>query len=113
MRKSLVAAALSLTAIIMLSIVPSRSEAATTIKVSLWDHGTNMEMPTGLGIGIISGYMTKATMGITETPHTAKAGAVTFEVTNDSKDTIHEMLVTQSQAKPRSFPTWPTRTGST
>ena len=32
-------------------------------------------------------------MGIKATPATAKAGVVTFKVTNDFKDTIHEMIV--------------------
>ena len=85
------AAALSFAAVMMLSLAPS-AEAATTIVVSLWDKGAAMDMPTGLGINM-SGDMSKATMGIKATPDKAKAGVVTFKVTNDSKDTIHEMLV--------------------
>jgi uncharacterized cupredoxin-like copper-binding protein len=34
-----------------------------------------------------------ATMGITASTHTVKAGDVTFDVTNTSKDLIHEMVV--------------------
>jgi uncharacterized cupredoxin-like copper-binding protein len=93
MRKSFPAAALSLAAVVMLSIIPSRSDAATTVQVSLWDKGADVEMPTGLGIGVTSGVMTSATMGITATPGTADAGVVTFKVKNDSKEMIHEMLV--------------------
>ena len=37
--------------------------------------------------------MKKATMHVTALPAFAKAGDVTFQVTNVSKDTIHEMLV--------------------
>jgi uncharacterized cupredoxin-like copper-binding protein len=32
-------------------------------------------------------------MGITASPGTVKAGQVTFNVKNDSKDTVHEMIV--------------------
>ena len=35
----------------------------------------------------------KATMGIRPSPATVKAGDITFNVTNDSKDTVHEMIV--------------------
>ena len=66
--------------------------AATTVKVSLTDKGANMEVPVGLGFAM-GGDMSKATMGMTATPEAAKAGVVTFKVTNDSKDTVHEMIV--------------------
>ncbi len=44
----------------------------------------------GLGMG---GDMSRATMGIAVTPDKVKAGEVAFQVTNASKDTIHEMVV--------------------
>jgi uncharacterized cupredoxin-like copper-binding protein len=67
--------------------------AATTVAVSLWDKGANVEMPLGLGY-LMGGDMSKATMGITATPDAAKAGVVTFKVINDAKDTtLHEMIV--------------------
>lgn len=66
--------------------------ASTVIKVSLWDKGAEMDMMTGLGMGM-NGNMKMATMGIKATPNKVKAGDVTFDVRNDSKDTIHEMIV--------------------
>lgn len=91
MRKPFLAAA-SLAAAILLSMAPTQSNAAATVNVSLWDKGADMEMPTGLGMGM-SGDMSMTTMGVKATPDAVTAGEVTFNVTNDSKDTIHEMLV--------------------
>lgn len=62
------------------------------IKVSLWDKGGEAEMPTGLGMGM-GGDMSKATMGIKVSMNAVEAGKVTFDVTNDSKDAVHEMVV--------------------
>lgn len=67
--------------------------AATTVSVSLWDKGAEMEMPVGLVYGAAGVDLSMATMGIKATPGTTKAGVVTFKVTNDSKDTVHEMIV--------------------
>jgi len=64
----------------------------TTVDVSLWDKGGDMAMPTDLGYGM-GGDMSKATMGIAVSTDTVKAGEVAFQVTNASKDTIHEMIV--------------------
>jgi uncharacterized cupredoxin-like copper-binding protein len=66
--------------------------AGTTVQVSLWDKGANVEMPTNLGMNM-GGDMSKATMGIKASPAKVKAGEVTFVVENSSKDTIHEMIL--------------------
>lgn len=71
----------------------SAANAATIVKVDLWDKGAGTEMATTLAYGTAGMDMSKATMGIKATPATAKAGVVSFEVTNTSKDTIHEMIV--------------------
>jgi uncharacterized cupredoxin-like copper-binding protein len=71
----------------------SPANAATTVKVSLWDKGADMAMPTDLLYATPGIDLTKATMGITAEPATAKPGVVSFHVTNDSKDTVHEMIV--------------------
>jgi uncharacterized cupredoxin-like copper-binding protein len=92
MRTSILAAAVSLAALAVLSVAPSLGFAASVVTVSLWDKGAEMGMPPGLGMGM-SGDMSMATMGITATPDTVTAGPVTFNVTNDSTDLIHEMLV--------------------
>lgn len=70
----------------------SHPSLAETIKVSLSDRGAEMEMPTNLGMGI-GGDMSKATMGVTVDKAKVPAGEVTFEVTNDAKEMVHEMLV--------------------
>ena len=71
----------------------SAASAATIVKVSLWDKGADTVMGTGLAYMTPGADLSKATMGIKATPDTAKAGVVTFKVTNDSKDTVHEMIV--------------------
>lgn len=65
----------------------------TVVNVSLWDKGANVEMADGLGMGMAGAHMSKATMGIKVSMKSVKAGEVTFRVTNDSKDTVHEMVV--------------------
>lgn len=69
------------------------AQAASTVQVSLWDKGADMSMATGLAYGTPNPDMSKATMGMTATPATVRAGKVIFRVKNSSKDTIHEMIV--------------------
>ena len=68
------------------------SLAAEVIKVSLVDKGAAMEMPMNLGMAT-GADMSKATMAIVVDKAKVKAGEVTFDVVNDSKEMIHEMLV--------------------
>lgn len=93
MNKSLKSVALSLAAAALMAIFSVSAQAATKVQVSLWDKGADMKMPKGLIYGAPGLDLSKATMGITATPGAVKAGDVTFDVTNDSKDTIHEMIV--------------------
>lgn len=65
--------------------------AAAAVAVSLWDNPA-MDMAMGLGHGM-AGDMSKASMGIRAEPDSVPAGTVTFRVTNDSKDTVHEMIL--------------------
>jgi len=65
----------------------------TTINVILWDKGTDAEMKMDQGMGMVHASMADSTMGIKVNKKTAKAGEVTFKVTNKSKETVHEMLV--------------------
>ncbi len=69
------------------------SLAATVVNVTLWDKGAAMTMATDLAYASPPPDLSAATMGIRALPATAKAGVVTFKVTNSSTDTIHEMLV--------------------
>jgi len=65
----------------------------TVVNVSLWDKGAEAGMAEGLGMGAKGAQMSKATMGIKLSEKSVKAGEITFRVTNSSKDTIHEMVV--------------------
>lgn len=71
--------------------------AGTTVRVSLWDTGPDAMDPLGsglaLGMAMPGADSSKATMGVTADPDSAPAGEITFEVVNDSKDIIHEMIV--------------------
>lgn len=69
----------------------------TTIQVSLWDKGgASMNMMGGtkpMGMGMMGADMSMVTMGITADVTEVPAGEVTFQVVNDSKDMIHEMVL--------------------
>jgi uncharacterized cupredoxin-like copper-binding protein len=77
--------------------LPSMADA--TIKVSLWDKADmmgKMDMGKSMGLGMGPGMHKKmgmGPMGISVDAATAAAGKVTFEVTNTSRETIHEMIV--------------------
>jgi len=89
----LLRAPLAIAAALALSIVTSAAYAATVVKVDLWDKGAEAVMATDLAYGTPGLDLSKATMGIKATPATARTGIVKFDVTNSSKDTIHEMIV--------------------
>jgi uncharacterized cupredoxin-like copper-binding protein len=77
--------------------LPSAADAV--IKVSLWDKADmmgKMDMGKSMGMGMGPGMHKKmgmGPMGINVDAATAAAGKVTFEVTNISTETIHEMIV--------------------
>ena len=83
---------IALLATISVAATSGPSLAVDAIKVSLVDKGAAMEMPTNLGMAM-GADMSKTTMGIVVDKANVKAGEVTFNVANDSKDMIHEMLV--------------------
>lgn len=68
------------------------------VKVFLWDMGPGsmdkIDQVKGMGMAM-SGRPDRAhaTMGVTTDLPSIKAGDVTFEVTNTSRDMIHEMIV--------------------
>jgi uncharacterized cupredoxin-like copper-binding protein len=70
----------------------------TTVQVSLWDKGGSSMNMMGdllpLGMGMMGSDMSMVTMGITANMTEVPAGEVTFQVVNDSKDMIHEMVIT-------------------
>ncbi len=70
------------------------ANAGVTVNVSLWDKGGTMDFSQQMGMGIGMHHdMSMAMVGIRADRTTVPAGKVTFEVTNTSKDTIHEMIV--------------------
>ncbi len=76
--------------------IPLPAHADSTLKVSLWDKGGMMDMGKSMGMGMGMGMHRKmgmAPMGITIDKDSLAAGKVMFEVTNISKETIHEMIV--------------------
>ncbi|QKC84722.1 sulfocyanin-like copper-binding protein [Mesorhizobium sp. NZP2077] len=86
-------AALGLAAAMLMAGGASVVQAASLVQISLWDKGASTEMPMGLAYATPGIDLAKATMGIKALPGVVKAGEVTFNVKNDSKDTIHEMIV--------------------
>jgi uncharacterized cupredoxin-like copper-binding protein len=93
-----------LVAIAAAAAMPASSRAAGTIvHVTLWDKGADVAMPTNLGMGM-GGDMSKATMGIKAAPDTVRAGEVTFDVKDVSKDTIHEMIVARLEEPEKPLP---------
>lgn len=75
--------------------VASGFAADTTISVDLWDKGADMEMLKGMGMAMSTAAtdMSMLPMGITLSVSSVPAGNVTFNATNTSKETIHEMVV--------------------
>lgn len=65
--------------------------ADTEIDVSLWDD-PDKQMATGLGY-VMGGDMSKANMGIKLSRSEVPAGEVIVNVTNDSKNLVHEMVL--------------------
>ncbi|RWA62484.1 sulfocyanin-like copper-binding protein [Mesorhizobium sp.] len=84
---------LGLAAAMLMSGSTGAAWAAALVQVSLWDKGASTEMTMGLAYAAPGLDVSKATMGMKVLPDAVKAGEVTFNVKNDSKDTVHEMIV--------------------
>ena len=84
---------LALTTGLVVALCVTQALAATIVKVELSDQGAATQMATGMTYGTPGLDISKATMGIKTSTATAPAGIVTFQVTNTSKDTVHEMIV--------------------
>ena len=77
--------------------LPGLAFAGATVKVSLWDKGpdsvvlddAHMAMMGKMDMAMAS----KGMMGVKVDKTSVKAGTVTFVVKNDSKDIIHEMIL--------------------
>ena len=79
--------------------------AGTVVKVSLWDEGPTsldtMGQGPGAGTGMPAAGASNETVGITTNKAMVPAGEVTFEVVDDSKDIVHEMIVAPADRRSR------------
>ena len=76
--------------------VQTTTTTGATITVTLWDKGPDSATPDDahpMGFGTKGADMAMAMLGVKADVDTVPAGNVTFNVTNGSKDIVHEMLV--------------------
>lgn len=81
--------------------------ADTTVHVSLVDKGPDSVMMDEMhqfGMGMMKGDVSMAMMSIVVDQAEVPAGKVTFEVTNTSKDLIHEMVLSPVASKDAVLP---------
>lgn len=93
---------------------PAFADQGAVIKVTMWDKGAEAEMTMDRGIGMahdpmmqggmMEGGSMDGGMGMKLSTDTVPAGEVTFEVTNTSKDQVHEMLVVPYPADGKGLP---------
>ena len=88
---------LSATGLFVAASALSAFAAETTVKVALWDKGPDSVVMDDAHMAMMGKMamtnMSTGMMGITLDQASVPAGTVTFAVTNDSKDIIHEMIV--------------------
>ena len=82
--------------------------ADTTVHVSLWDKGPDSIVMDDAHMAMMGKMdmtmMPMALMGVTLDKATIPAGKVTFEVVNDSKDIIHEFMLSPVTAGETELP---------
>jgi uncharacterized cupredoxin-like copper-binding protein len=82
---------------LFLALPVTAAFADATIKVSLWDKGPDSVMMDDAHMKMMGKMDMKMAsmgmMGIKLDKTSVPAGKVTFDVTNDSKDIVHEMMV--------------------
>jgi uncharacterized cupredoxin-like copper-binding protein len=81
--------------------------AGSVVEVTLWDKGADSVADVGHGMamdGSTAGKPGRTSMGISATPAVVKAGEVTFEVTNTSKDLVHETILVPAPARGEPVP---------
>ena len=84
-------AAIVIAATSLATALPAAAKA--TINVTLNNKPLTSDLPTNLGMAMPGADMSKAVMGVFAVPSTVPAGEVTFNATNRSTDTIHEMIL--------------------
>jgi uncharacterized cupredoxin-like copper-binding protein len=81
--------------------------AGSVVKVTLWDKGADSVADVGHGMAMDGATVDKpgrTSMGIKATPAAVKAGEVTFEVTNTSKELVHETILVRAPAEGKAVP---------
>ena len=92
-------------AVLSLATLPNAAFADQTVQVTLWDKGPESAMPDDahpMGLGL-NADMSMAMLGVKTDVATVAAGTVTFQVTNASKDLIHEMILSPAPADGQGF----------
>lgn len=83
-------------------------QAATTIKVSLWDKGADSMVMDDAHMArkgtLNPAWMSSEGMGITVDKASVTAGEVTFDVTNTSQVMVHEMILAPVPAGTTALP---------
>ena len=78
------------------------------VTVKLWDKGSEAMGMLGngmmQGMGMTHGNGADPVMGINATPGAIPAGKVTLEVTNSSKDFVHEMVISPVKSPDQPLP---------
>ena len=81
--------------------------ADSTVTVTLWDKGPDSATPDEahpMGFGSTGADMSMAMLGVKADVEKVPAGNVTFNVTNSSKDIVHELLVSPLPADGAALP---------
>lgn len=92
MKTRIIISVASLTCAAFLNASLAFAALPSKINIKLWDKGPTADIAKDRGIGG-PGDMSQATMGLKLSATTVKAGDVTFNVSNGSKATVHEMIV--------------------
>ncbi len=95
------------TAATVVALTGSAHAAGSVVTVTLRDKGADSVadvghgMPTGVAADAPAGG---TSMAIEATPAVVKAGEVTFEVTNTSKELVHETILVRAPAEGQAVP---------
>lgn len=77
--------------------------AASTVHVKLTDSNVDAALVGDMGMNM-NADMSKAVMFVTADVTTVSAGDVTFDVSNDAKGFVHEMIVAKAPADGKPLP---------
>ena len=107
-RRFAVLSAAAASAVLSIATLSTAAFADQIVQVTLWDKGPDSitlddAHPMGLGSNADMS-MAMAMAGVKADVTTVAAGTVTFQVTNGSKDIVHEMILSPAPAEGQVFP---------